>query len=105
MTWKAPHQGGAEWMTARFMAAAEPGTFDLAGVKPPLRGNETLWAETDGDELVVYLVNAGADRTERVSRYRRSVTDNRMTVDYTLARDGAVLISLTGILSKAKIVL
>jgi len=105
MTWKALHEGGAEWMTTRFAAAAEPGTFDLAGADPPLRGNETLRAEIDGDELVVYLVNAGDDRTVRVNRYRWSVSNNRMTLDYTLTRDGAVLDSLTGILTKAKIVL
>jgi hypothetical protein len=105
MTWKALYQDGAEWMTTRFVAAAEPGTFDLAGADLPLRGNETIRAEIRGDELVVYLVSAGDDRTERVSRYRRSVSDSRMTLDYTLTRDGAVLDSLTGILSKAKVVL
>lgn len=105
MTWKALHEDGAEWMTSRFVAAADPGTFELAGVDPPLHGNETLWAEIGDDELVVHLVSAGDDRAERVSRYRRSASDNRMTFDYTRMRDGAVLDRLTGILVKAKVVL
>ncbi len=105
MSWKALRQDGAEWMTARFMPTAEPGIFAPAGAEPPLRDDETLWAEVDGTQLAVHLVSAGAGRTERVARYRRSGPDNRMTFHYTRTRNGAILDSVTGSLTRAKVVL
>ena len=80
-------------------------TFILAGVEPPLPDNDTVWAEIDGDQLVVYLVSAGANPAESVSRYRRTVPDNRMTFGYTVTRGGEIVDSVTGTLIKAKVVL
>ncbi len=105
LTWKDLHRGGPGWLTARFVAATEPGTFGLAHADPPLGRDETLRAQVDGNHLVVELAGDDIDRTTRVSRYRLTEAGNRMTYSYTHLRGGQVLNHVTGSLSRAKILL
>ncbi len=105
LTWKDLPRGGRSWVTARFIAASEPGTFGVEHVDPPLGRAETLRAQIDGDHLVVELTGAGAERTKPVRRYRLAVAGGRMTYSYTHLRGDRVLNHVTGSLSRAKIVL
>lgn len=104
MTWKPLSRERAERMWARFVAAS-PGTFKVSLVDPPLGDEEKLWAQMEGDRLVVYLSSLGDDGVARVARYERSVSDGRMSFKYTLSRGDELLESVTGNLSKAKVVL
>lgn len=105
MTWKTLSREGAKRISARFVAAVEPNTFKVNRVDPPLRDTERLWSQVEGGRLVLYLSRVGDERVERVARYEHSVSGGRMTFKYTLSRGGEVLESVSGNLSRAKIVL
>jgi hypothetical protein len=105
MTWKSLGRDRAKRISARFVAAGEPGTFKVSLVDPPLSDEEKLWAQVEGDRLVVYLSSVGDDGAAHMARYQRSILDGRMTLKYTLSRGDELLESLTGSLSRAKVVL
>jgi|GEM_PF-1745761 len=105
ITWKTLTREGAKRITTRFVAGSEPDTFEANQVSPPLTGKEKLWAQFEGDRLVVYLSGVGDDGVEGVARYECSVADGLMTLKYTLSRGGELLESVTGKLTRAKVVL
>lgn len=105
MTWKSLSHDRAERISARFVAASEPDTFKVSRVDPPLGDDEKLWARMEGDRLVVYLSSLGDDGVARTARYERSILDGRMAFKYTLSRGDELLGSVTGELSRAKVVL
>lgn len=104
MTWKSLGHDHKR-ISARFVAASEPNAFKVSLVDPPLSGEEQLWAQMEGDRLVVYRSSLGDDGVARMARYERSISDGRMTFKYTLSRGDELLESVTGNLSRAKVVL
>ena len=105
MSWKRLGGDEAGWITARFVAGAEPGSFEVRRAEPALSLRESLSARIEGDRLVVHLSVIGNDGVERTGRYEHSLVDARLAFKYTFTQDGEVLDSASGTLWRAKIVL
>lgn len=105
MTWKPLSEERARRIRARFVATNKPDVFAVDSVDPPLTSREKLWAQLEGDRLVVYLSSFGDDGGERVIRFELSVSDGRMIFRHTLSQGGLLLERVKGVLSRAKVVL